>query len=106
MKTVSLLALCVILSWAAGWFAIRAIDQSDRDLRFPPKPIPRSIELFLLGLPLTVAIAVSGNVHQPSGAGLLFGLFIQWTVLGVMLFFLVRAVAFKLRKRRADENKA
>ena len=97
-RTVVTLWLCILFSWLVGWVSLRAIDQSDRDLRYPPKPIPKAVEYFLLMVPIMVAYSVSGNAHQPSEFGAWLGIFIQWTVLGVLLFLFVRIVA-SLRRR-------
>jgi hypothetical protein len=105
VKTAKRFSLCIALSWVIGWFAMRAIDDSDRDMSFPPKPIPQAVELFLIFLPLTIAITVSGNVHQPSEVGVWVGLFVQWTTIGVVLYFIMRGVSLAIRKRRADEKK-
>ena len=90
MKSWKTLVVCIILSWSCGWVALQAIDDSGRDLSLPPKPIPEAVELFLLAIPVTVAIAVSGNAHQPSETGMWIGLFLQWTAIGGILFVVVR----------------
>ncbi|MBL9201024.1 MAG: hypothetical protein JNL39_10985 [Opitutaceae bacterium] len=101
MKTAKQLVVCILLAWIVGWFALRAIDQSDRDLRFPPKPIPQSVQMFLHGLPLLCAIIISGNAHAPSTAGALIGVILQWTITGVIFFFVFRVTASLLRKQRS-----
>lgn len=106
MKTMMQFAGCVLLAWAVGWFALSAIDQSDRDMRLPPKPVPQSVEMFLLWLPLTIGIAMSGNAHDPSQAGVWIGLAVQWTMIGVGFFAFARLVARLMRKRRSNPENA
>jgi Na+-driven multidrug efflux pump len=106
MKSAAQLAACILLAWAIGWFALAGLDQSDRDMRLPPKPVPKSVEMFLLWLPFTVAIAMSGNAHDPSQAGIWIGLVVQWTAIGFVFFVIARFVSRFTRKRKSSPENA
>ena len=106
MKAVVQLFVCVLLAWTIGWFALAAIDQPDRDISLPPKPTSQTVEMFLLWLPLAIAIAISGNAHDPSQLGVWIGLAIQWTTIGVGLFAIARLVGRLIRKRKSVPRNA
>ena len=61
------------------------VGGAHRDVGLGPGPVSRATDVFDY-IPLGFAIAVSGNVHQPDYRGFLLGLFIQWTVVGLLLF--------------------
>ncbi len=106
MKTAAQFAACILLAWAIGWFALAAIDQSDRDMSLPPKPVPKAVEMFLLGLPIAVGVAISGNAHVPSQTGVWIGLVVQWTAIGVAFFVIARLVGPLTGKRKPSPENA
>lgn len=104
MKPAAQLALCIVLAWAVGWFALRALDQSGRDLSLPPKPVPRAVERFLLWLPMYGAVLVGGDAHNPSAVGLWLGFLVQWTLTSTIVFLLLRTVAGRRQKRKHPDR--
>ncbi|MDO8540848.1 MAG: hypothetical protein Q7S40_10470 [Opitutaceae bacterium] len=104
MKAAAQLTICILIAWAVGWFAMQSIDDSDRDLSLPPKPIPKVVETFLLWVPISAAILVSGNAHAPSEVGLWLGLVVQWTAIGLLFFVIIRGIG-RFRQRPTSETK-
>ena len=51
----------------------------------------------LILVPLMMAIAVSGNVHQPSEVGLLLGFLVQWFFVGLAGGALLWAISSRKR---------
>lgn len=106
MKTLAQITACVLIACLIGTFALKAIDQSDRDLSLPPKPVPKVVETFLLWIPFAVGIAISGNAHAPSQAGVSLGFYAQCAVVGIAFFVITRIASHFVRKRKYSRENA